>query len=195
MENHTGLETPLSWDKAIKSITLCLLIGIATLISGYALGETAEELISFFGEYDDDEKKEADDKHTGAKYITGTAAQFDLIYHTVIALLGWVVFTVVVIGSHIFHLVFWTLDDDFTCDILEGDYSAVDAIVETFTTKEKCLKDVGNAFKLLDKDGDGVISRCEDASYQVSHGSTKEYALKYSTTWTMGSAEKLCYSR
>jgi len=40
---------------AIKAGTLCLLSGLTVLLSGYSLGEVAKELISFFGEYDDDE--------------------------------------------------------------------------------------------------------------------------------------------
>lgn len=52
--NKNGLETPLQWDKAIKSVTLCLLIGLMTLISAYSLGITADNLIGYFDEYDND---------------------------------------------------------------------------------------------------------------------------------------------
>lgn len=55
--------TPLGWDKSMKAVTLCLLLGLTILISGYSLGEVAEELISYFAQYDDDVSKEADKKN------------------------------------------------------------------------------------------------------------------------------------
>lgn len=110
-----------------------------------------------------------------------------------ISIYAWLVFTVILLGSHVMHIIFWTLDDDFTCDIISGDYSAVDTLMaDVMTSKEKCLENVPAVFKLLDKDGDHMVSRCEDASYQVSKGSTKAYAFKYSTSWTMASAMQLC---
>jgi len=53
--NFSGVETPLQWDKAIKSMTMCMLIGIATMIAAAGLGEVAEELIAYFSWYDDNE--------------------------------------------------------------------------------------------------------------------------------------------
>jgi hypothetical protein len=98
----SGLETPLGWDMAIKAGTLCLLSGLTVLLSGYSLGEVAKELISFFGEYDDDEKQEATTKVDNDPYVTGSAAQYDLIYHLVTALMGWFVLTTVAVGGEIF---------------------------------------------------------------------------------------------
>lgn len=109
------------------------------------------------------------------------------------SLYAWLVFTVILLGSHLMHLIFWTLDDDFTCDIVSADYSAADSLMaDMMTSKEKCLENVAAVFNILDTDKDHIVSRCEDASYQVSRGSTKEYAFKYSTSWTMASAMQLC---
>jgi len=49
-----GVETPLSMEKAIKAFTLCMIGGLSVVISGYALGESADELVAFFDDYDND---------------------------------------------------------------------------------------------------------------------------------------------
>lgn len=51
-----GVETPLSMGKAIKAFTLCMIAGLSVLVSGYALGESADELVAFFDDYDDKTK-------------------------------------------------------------------------------------------------------------------------------------------
>lgn len=191
-EYKNGLETPLQWDKAIKSITLCMLIGIMTLVSAECLGTSAKEIISFFPYYDDDERQEGSDKKTGTRDPEGTAALFDFLYQIIPGIYAWLVFTLIVLGSHVFHIVFWTLDDNFSCDLVSVDYAAVDTIMTGWTSKQKCLETIDNAFKIVDADNDGYISRCEDASYQVFKGATKEYAFKYSTSWTLAEAKQLC---
>lgn len=60
------------------------------------------------------------------------------------------------------------------------------------TNKEKCFEHIDKAFKILDIDGSGTISRCEDASFLKYMGATDEYALKYSTTWTLPYARLSC---
>lgn len=57
-----SIETPLDWDKAIKVYVLLMLTGLTTLLSGYALGNSANELIAYYAEYDDNEKNEATEK-------------------------------------------------------------------------------------------------------------------------------------
>lgn len=37
---------------------------------------------------------------------------------------------------------------------------------------------------MLDLNGDRIVSKCEDAAFQVAMGSTKEYAFKFSTAYT-----------
>lgn len=47
--------SPLQWDKAIKAVTLCMLLGLVHLIIGYSFGDVGSELVGYWGEYDDDE--------------------------------------------------------------------------------------------------------------------------------------------
>lgn len=150
-------------------------------------------MLEFFGKYDDDERQEADKKTDSSDdYPDGTSASNDLLYQLIIDIYAWLVLSVITIGSHIFHLAFFTLDDGFTCEIESHDFSAAQNLMAQMTNKEKCLELIADAFKLVDINGDGMISRCEDASFQVASGSTKEYALKYSTSWTPASAKKFC---
>lgn len=152
-------------------------------------------MLEFFGKYDDDETQEADKKTDSSdKDAAGTSASNDLLYQLIIDIYGWLVLSVITIGSHIFHLAFFTLDDGFTCEIENADYSAAQAIMGQMYSKDRCLELIADAFKLIDLNGDGIISRCENASFQVANGSTKDYALKYSTILTPASSKKFCNS-
>ena len=44
--------TTLTWDKGFKHLILCIMAGMVTMVSGYSLASTANELISFFDAYD-----------------------------------------------------------------------------------------------------------------------------------------------
>ena len=41
-EDSIGVETPLTWDKAIKVFTLCMIAGLGVLISGFSLADVAD---------------------------------------------------------------------------------------------------------------------------------------------------------
>lgn len=47
-EGSIGVETPLLYSKAMKVATLCMISGLGVLISGYSIGETSNELVSWF---------------------------------------------------------------------------------------------------------------------------------------------------
>lgn len=56
-----------------------MVYGFGSLIGGYALGETANEQITYFDEYSDD-KEDGTDKTTGKSLPFGSAASMDLLY-------------------------------------------------------------------------------------------------------------------
>merc|ERR1712147_34550 len=97
-ENSTGFETPFAWTKAIQLHSLACMVGIITLIAGYAHGENIHEFLPFFNYYDDDEREEAinDSILNGAitRDAVGTAADADLLYHFTTSLLGWATISV-----------------------------------------------------------------------------------------------------
>lgn len=47
---------------------------------------------------------------------------------------------------------------------------------------------------MLDLNGDHIVSKCEDAAFQVAMGSTKEYAFKFSTSYTKSTYLGYCKS-
>ena len=60
-----GYDTPISWELAIKTSTLTMIVGVMILVAGFSLGDIADDAISWISNYDDDTKTEGDDKTTG----------------------------------------------------------------------------------------------------------------------------------
>lgn len=79
-----------------------------------------------------------------------------------------------------------------TCALNSVDASAVKTLMEGMNSKAVCLERIDQIFKIVDANGDGTISRCEDVSFQVAMGNPEDYALKYSTKWTLSSAKLWC---
>lgn len=67
-ERKVGAETEGKFGEtfdivqAMKFFTLCMIVGATTLVGGFSLGDTANELITWFDEYADDTKSEGVDK-------------------------------------------------------------------------------------------------------------------------------------
>jgi len=93
--------------QAMKFFTLCMIVGTTTIVGGFSLGDTANELITWFDEYADDTKKEGTDKKTPSEVDPdGTAAKYDIIYHYVTLAMGYMLFTVITFGGHAFAMSF-----------------------------------------------------------------------------------------
>jgi hypothetical protein len=70
-----GFETPVGWNLAIKTTTLLFICTFGVALSAYSLSYTADELISYMGEYDDNTKTEGDEKtDSSADDADGTSA-------------------------------------------------------------------------------------------------------------------------
>jgi hypothetical protein len=55
-----------------------------------------------------------------------------------------------------------------------------------------CLSVIDQIFALEDIDHNGLVTRCEDAQFQFANGSTEEYALKFSSQYTIGAFRAIC---
>lgn len=55
-EASLGLENALTWGKAIKISALCMIVSLGNLITGYALGNVADNVITWFAQYEDDKE-------------------------------------------------------------------------------------------------------------------------------------------
>jgi hypothetical protein len=108
-----GLDTAVSWNAAVKTSALLMIVTFGTVVTAYALACTSDELISYFGEYDDNTKTEGDQKtDSSATDADGTSAQWDLgITHLLTTFYAYFVYTAISYGGYIFFLVFDPLDD------------------------------------------------------------------------------------
>lgn len=196
-----GADTPLSWDKGVKHFLLCVLTGMFTMISAYAMTETAGELISYFDLYDDDTNSEADDKNDSSNDDpAGTSAQNDLVAHLITVFYGYFVMSVIAIGGYMFMFNFTSFDDDFAshCEIENktfDDYAGAFPTILSMTSYADCMTKIDTVFTFFDDNGDGYVDRCEDANFQHAVGETKEYSIKFSAPFTKDSFRKICEKR
>lgn len=166
-------------------------------VSAYAIGQTANPLVTFIDEYQNDTPNEGQSKTTGNYDVNGTSAEADLVWHMVIAAYSFFVMAAISIGGYVFMLNFLGFDDNFECDLQEdtitaATYAAVLPIIEAQTDRASCLKTIQQVFDIEDLNKDGFITRCEDATLQHAFGATKEYAYKFSSSFSRASFNKIC---
>lgn len=57
---------------------------------------------------------------------------------------------------------------------------------------DSCMANIMKSFEIMDLNKDGFLERCEDAKFQHAMGSSKEYALKFSSPISKGYTESIC---
>ena len=101
----------------MKLFTLCMIVGGMSIVGGFSLGDTADELIGWFDEYDDHTDNEGSMKKSPfTRDMDGTSAIYDVIYHAVTLMWGMLVFHGIVTGGFIFGFWFMWFDDPKECD-------------------------------------------------------------------------------
>ena len=193
-EGHTGLEEPLSWWLAMKTMTLTTLIGIMMMVGGYCMGDVVDEIVDWFNNYQD--KTDDEGTNDGVVDPAGTATTEDLIYHAVIGVYSMFVFDSMAFGSYIFGWEFLNLsEDNLECDVESADlsvYNEAFEIAASMNSRSSCLENIQKIFDIMDLNHDNLLSRCEDATFQHAAGSTPEYAKKFSSIYTRASANMIC---
>ena len=129
-----GLENPLTWTMAVKTSALLMVCTFGVVVTAYALSDTADELISYFGEYDDNTKTEGDQKtDASADDPDGTSAQWDVgISHMITTFYAYAVFAAISIGGYIFYTSFSPLEDNVVCDFEQtppGTYTGINDLL------------------------------------------------------------------
>lgn len=77
-----------------------MITGLTVLISGYSLGETANELVTWFDNYDDDERLEPTDKDDPSyNYPDGEPSEQDILLHLLTSFYGMVVLGAIALGG------------------------------------------------------------------------------------------------
>lgn len=174
--DNLGHAFPLRWELAIKTHVLLMIVGVILIVSGFSLGDIADEAITWVSYYDDDTKTEGDDKTSGTADADGTSAQQDIILHLVTAIYGWFVFSAMSLSSFIFAWSFLNVKgdgEDFECDTSKGnpsEYAKIAGIFQNVTDKQSCLENMPAVVNILDLNGDHIISRCEQATWQMYVG-------------------------
>lgn len=202
LQHVAGDETPLTWDKSVRNFFLCVIAGFGAMIAGGSLGAAIEKVIAFFDKYDGITSKEACDGSSGtcpdgrAADADGTAVIYDILYHLTATFYGEFVLSVVSWGGYIFMLGFMGFDDEFDCEFVDGidqsHYLPLFAEVVKMNNYDDCMAGGAAFFPLLDLNGDGFVTRCEDAQFQFLMGETREYSMKFSAPFTPGGLGKVC---
>merc|ERR1711975_147145 len=89
-----------------KYLALGCVIGIGAWISGLSLGDSAQELLGFFDNYDSKTKSEAQDKEDGDYDTDGTAIEYDLGFHFITLLFSYLTISAIAIGAYVFGFIY-----------------------------------------------------------------------------------------
>lgn len=182
--------------QALKLVVLCIIMGVMSIVGGFSLGDVADELITWFDHYAENGRtKQEYTNPDGQQDPDGTAAQYDIIYHYVTLLFGYVVFTAITVGGYIFGLSLLRFNDEFTCDfdaVSDELKAEIGAVFATMDSVEKCYEVLPAAMLKLDVNKNGIIDRCEDATMLNYFGNTEEYAKKYSHSAPLSAAARRC---
>lgn len=173
--------------QAMKYFVLCMIVGLTTLIGAFSLGGEANHLITWFDEYADETKKEGDEKTDPSKVDpNGTSAMYDITYHYATLAMSYMLFTVIVMGGHMFGMHFMRYADQIECDMNLYDESTKSELLSLFGTLtsslEKCYETMPTMMAKLDVNHNKMIDRCEDANLLriIAPSNTEEYAIKFS---------------
>lgn len=197
-KDSIGVETPITMNLAIKTFTLLIVAGLTVLISGYSLGNIVKYTLGWFFFYSIRTKSEGCQKDDNKDCdIDGTSFENDVFLHLGQSVYAYIVLSAIAAGGYYFAYQFIGLDDGFACDLQENvvssaTYAGITPILAAQTDRASCLKTIQQVFDIEDLDGDGKISRCEDATLQRAFGATPEYAFKFSSPFTRASFTKIC---
>lgn len=192
-----GLETAITWHLAIKSVALIFVVTMGVVVAACGLSEIANEVISYFDEYQNDVNTEGNQKQDASQFFSdGTSAQWDVVItHLISTFYSYFVFSAISYGGFIFFNQFFYAPDSFACDLSTVDkaaYNGVQDLLGNIKDYDSCMANVDAIFDFEDQNKDGFIDRCEDASFQLAMGATEEYALKFSSPFSRSDLRLVC---
>ena len=190
-----GLENALPWDVVIKTCTLIMLTCFSTVIAGVEIGDNTDPLLSWIESYADDTSKEGTDKNNGEKDPHGTADTWDILLHMAVSAYSYFVFSAIAIGAVVFYFMHSPLENVLVCefDAPASAYANAGTLLSQVTDYDKCMAVIDQIFAMEDLNGNGIVSKCEDANFQHFAGATKEYATKFAGQYTLQAFRNLCY--
>lgn len=88
-----------------------------SIVGGFSLGDTTDELIGWFDAYADKTNNEGQmKKYPFDEDWYGTSVLYDVIYHSITLMMGFMVFTNIAVGAFVFAWIFMWFDDPKECD-------------------------------------------------------------------------------
>lgn len=188
---------PFDALQAMKYVTLCMVVGVNTLIGAFALGDVADNLITWYDHYADDTKTEGDAKDTGVVDLDGTAAKHDILYHYITLGMGYMLFSVIAFGGHYFGMQHMNYLDTIECDLNLYDDATKQEMLgyfTKFTSKEACYENILSLMALIDVNKNKIVDRCEDANFMqvLDPNNTDEYVIKFSHTQPLSTWKQRC---
>lgn len=169
--------------QAMKFFTLEMVMGFSSIVAGFALGDVADQLLTWFDYYADDTKSEGQDKETGKFDPDGTSAEYDYLYHWSVLIYSYITFSAITVGGYWFGLNFmkWTDPTDCGLDDLSSTLkSELRSVLMNLKTPQDCYDKMPALMRKIDFNKNNILDRCEDATILFSVGNSKEYALTYS---------------
>lgn len=113
---------------AMKFGAIGMIVAMGTWISAYSMGNTVDELIGWFDDWTDpshnDASKEGHDKDDGDQLgPDGTSLSYDFFYHAITVVYSWIVFSAIIVGSHLFSYFYLGFKPVENCDLTNVDES------------------------------------------------------------------------
>lgn len=180
-----------------KFFTIEVLAGFMSMVAGFALGDVADNLLTWFDNYATKTATEGTDKKSLDRDPSGTAIEFDFLYHYLTLAMGLLTFSAIAIGGFTFAEInlkfFIPTDCDF--DYLDASRKAemIGLFQKAVVSLDACYDNLPAMMQMLDFNKNGFIDRCEDAyfSYNVA-GNTKEYSAAYGNKLPVVEAKYRC---
>jgi hypothetical protein len=163
--------------QAMKFFTLEMVIGLASIVAGFSLGDVADQLLAWWDSYSTKTWFEGQDKDTGKYDTDGTAAEYDYYYHWGVLGVSYLLFSGITIGGYWFGLQFmkWSDPTEELCQLGKVSSTVKNNILSVFgsvKTLEQCYEKVPALMASIDFNKNGILDRCEDATLLYSLGNT-----------------------
>lgn len=174
--------TAVTQVMGIKGFTLLSILALGVWISAWTMGDTADELLNWFNEYQDKTDNEGTTKTNNTPDLDGTAFEKDLLYHSLTTAYSYIVLTAIMVGGYVFTFNFYTFFPVASdCAITDASASTYEPIKTGIPlifegTYAECKANMKVWFDIIDINKDQFVDRCEDAKFLYGVGNTEEYS-------------------
>jgi hypothetical protein len=106
--------------QSAKLFVLSLMFGMMSVVGGYSIGETTDQLIAWFDNYSQTHPNEAcnngNTSNCDLDESAGTALGYDSLYHFLTIASSYLLFFAITLGGYIFSFVYASITEPAECD-------------------------------------------------------------------------------